>query len=301
MATNSLAQNTESNHYQHLEEKYEILKDSVASLHPLIPAVSSVIIRYHQLEINFFNSLITTNRFRDNNGDLKSLNARETYFYNTLQLTYGISKKDNFNIGIDLNSAMGRIDQDINSSVFKVFNSTVQGNSKYARAVTSISTRVRWRPFKKIYNFTVQASANFPTNLSPSRQIVLGPNRIYLITQLLYNQPLSKRLFLFSQLSFQYGFSNKDVQPISYLPVSTYLSYLLPKKTILFALANYVPIFSKQNSRNYIYTFQLGGGFQYQISQKVLINLYYSNDISGKNYGDFNSYNLSLRFLTKRQ
>jgi len=298
-ANKSFGQNEASDHYNQLEEKYERLRDSVSRLYPLIPAVSSVMLNNKQLEINFFNSLITANRYRDENWDLNSIHARETYFYNTIQLTYGISKKARLNVGIDVNSVFGRIDQDENSSLFKVFNSDVEGNSKYARSVTSVSSRIRWRPLKNNYNFTVQSSVNFPTGVSTDKQSILGLSQVYFITQFLYNQPLSKRLFFFPQLSFQYGFKNNNASSVFYVPMSVYLSYLVPKKTILFALANYVPIFSKQNNTSYnSCTLQLGGGIQYQFSHHFLVNAYYANNITGKNYGDFESYNLSFRYIT---
>jgi len=183
--------------------------------------------------------------------------------------------------------------------LFKVFNSDVEGNSKYARSVTSVSSRIRWRPLKNNYNFTVQSSVNFPTGVSTDKQSILGLSQVYFITQFLYNQPLSKRLFFFPQLSFQYGFKNNNASSVFYVPMSVYLSYLVPKKTILFALANYVPIFSKQNNTSYnSCTLQLGGGIQYQFSHHFLVNAYYANNITGKNYGDFESYNLSFRYIT---
>ncbi|SDG58133.1 hypothetical protein [Chitinophaga filiformis] len=287
-----------TSHYQQLEEKYQRLKDSTSRLSPFIPAVSSVLINYKQVELNFFASMISANNYRDDDGHLGDLNARQTYLYRTIQATYGVSKHARFNAGIDVNIVMGRIDQDRTSSMFKVFDSGVEGNSRFARAITSIAARIRWRPLRRNYNFTIQSSVIFPTGIDREKQYVLGYNQIFLMSQFLYNQPLSERLFLFSQLGLQYGFERENVPAAFYSPLSLYLSYLIPRKTIPFILFNYIPMFSKNNSWSYSrYTMQVGGGVQYQITRRLLINGYYANDIKGKNYPDFNTYSLSLRYV----
>lgn len=294
-----LAQEADTaNHYEQLEEKYQRLKDSVSRLSPFIPAVSSVLINHRQLELNFFASIISANNYRDDDGHLGDLNVRQTYLYRTLQATYGVSKHARFNAGVDVNIVMGRIDQDRTSSIFKVFDSGVEGNSRFARAITSVAARIRWRPLRRNYNFTIQSSVIIPTGISREKQQVLGYNQFFLLSQFLYNQPLSERLFLFSQLGLQYGFERDNVPAAFFSPISLYLSYLIPRKTIPFILFNYIPMFSKDNSWSYSrYTMQVGGGLQYQITRRLLVNAYYANDIKGKNYSDFNTYSLSLRYV----
>lgn len=292
-------QNKEADdHYNQLEEKYRRLRDSLSLLHPFIPAISSVMIQKDQVEINLFNSLTTANRYRGDDGRIADLAVRQTYFYSTLQVTYGISEKSKLNIGLDINSISGRVDFDRTSSMFKVFSPHVDGNSQHATAITSIAPRLRWRPLKKSYNFTIQTSVGLPINISTQKQPVLGQSQFYILTQFLYNQPLSKRLFLFTQYSVQYNFK-RNYTPASLIsPITFYLSYLVPKKIIFFGLLNYVPIFTDYNKWTYRYTLQPGAGVQYQVSRSVLINGYYTNDIKGKNYPDFSSYNISLRFVT---
>lgn len=289
-------------HYESMETKYQKLKDSFRLSHPFIPAVSSVMIRHEQIELNYFFSLASTTRYRDIGGNLQDYNARLTYLYNTLQFTYGISKHARFNIGLDVNAAMGRIDDDANSSVFKVFDASTTGNSKHAAAVTSVAPRIRWMPFKDSYRFTIQSSVLLPMPVSDEKQQVLGRSQIYFQSLFLYNLPLSERLFLFSQLGLQYGFKRTDVPAVFYSPLSVYLSYYVPKKLILFGLMNYVPIFTKANKWTYDrYTVQAGGGIQYQISRQILLNAYYANDLKGKNYPDLDIYTISVRFITLKK
>ena len=272
------------------------MRDSLLRLHPLIPAVSSVVLNDQQVEIIFYNSLITANKTRDDHGNLNDLGVRVSYLYSTLQATYGISKNSRFNVGLDVNLRAGRVDPDENSSPVNIF------NSSQATAVASIGPRIRWRPFKNDYRFTVQSSLSFPTGISSANEKVIGVNRIIFLAQALYNQPLSKRLFLFTQASILYS-GQKSYNPEELLtPISAYLSYLIPKKTILFAVFNYVPIFyNNLNNKDwyyYGYTFQIGAGVQYQISPKFLVNGYYTRDLVGRNYQGFNNYNLSVRYAS---
>jgi len=285
--------------YKKLETRYQFLKDSLSKTYQFIPAVSSVILEKGQFEIIYFSSILTANKFRDDNGNLDELNVRSTYFYNTLQLTYGFSKNRKWNVGFDINSISARVDDDRNSSIFKVFGSDEIGNSRYARAINSFGPRLRWNPFQRTNQLTLQSSMLFPTSISLEKQGILGQNQIYLLTQLLYNKPLSERMFLFSQLGFQYGFKKEEVFAKFYPTLTSYVSYFLPKRTILFLLLNYTPIFINDENWNYAAgTFQVGGGVQYQISKNFLINAYYSNNIAGSNYQDFDGYTVSLRFVT---
>ena len=285
--------------YQSMETRYQKLKDSFRISNPFIPAVSSVMIKHRQIELNYFASLASANRYRDIGGNLQDINARQTYLYNTLQITYGISKDVRFNIGLDVNAAMGRIDEDPNSSVFKVFDESVTGNSRHAGAITSFAPRIRWMPFKNNYRFTIQSSVILPMPVNDAKQQVLGHSQIYFLSQFLYNLPLSERLYLFSQLSLQYGFKRANVPAVFYSPLSVYLSYYIPKKLILFGLMNYVPIFTKESKWTYSrYTVQAGGGIQYQVSKQILLNAYYATDLKGKNYPNMGSYTISFRFIT---
>jgi|GEM_PF-1215176 len=294
-----LAQDIKSDtadHYTQLEHKYRLLKDSVGR-YAFIPAVSSIMVDHKQIEINLFNSLLTAVKYRDDNNHLQDINGRQSYFYSTLQFTYGISKKTNFNIGIDVNAVWGRLDADESSSALKVFTSKTDNNSKYAGVLRSIAPRIRWRPLKNNYNFTIQSSVNIPLPITDEKKQVLGNNQVYFLLQFLYNQPFTKRIFLFTQLTAQYGFKNSSVSSVFYSPIALYLSYLFPKRTILFALANFLPVFNNGNYNQY--TFQAGGGIQYQASHHFLVNAYYSQDVYGRNFSSFNSFNLSLRFITR--
>lgn len=298
-STGQVKKDSIDDHYQILENRYQHLKDSFRVTHPFVPAVSSVILKYKQTELNFFTSLISANRYITDAGSLIDIAVKQIYLYNTYQITYGLSANRRFNIGLDLNTMAGRIDNDRNSSIFKIFNSSISGNNKYAFAITSIAPRIRWKPFKNNYKFTIQSSVSLPTSVSNEKQSVLGSNQIYFLSQFLYNYPLNNRLFMFSQVSLQYGFQRTKMSAIFYTPVSIYLSYYIPKKIILFTLLNYVPVFINQDKWAYSrYALQPGVGLQYQVSKQILINAYYARVIAGKNYPAIAGYNICMRVIT---
>lgn len=279
------------------ENQYKKLKDSAQ--YTFTPAVSSVLLAHKQIEFNIFSALTTANQYRDTDGALMPINARQSYLYTVLQATYGTSKNGRLNVGIDLNTIIGRLDQDANSSLFKVFDPSVTGNSRYATAVSAITPRLRWRPLKNNYHFTIQTGFGISIFTPSGKQRnVIGPNPNYILGQALYNFPVTSRLFLFSQAGFQYSFSKDDAPETVYTPIAVFISYFIPKKTIPFVSLNYVSGFANDNRWAYkSYTLQVGAGVQYQFSRKWLVNNYYSTTIDGKNSVESNSYNLSIRFL----
>src|SRR5690349_12875018 len=69
----------------------------------ITPAVSSVMMPKGYTEVILYNTLLTANQFFGSNGDIFSFpgtGKRDTYFFNTLQVTRGISSSGRFNVGI---------------------------------------------------------------------------------------------------------------------------------------------------------------------------------------------------------
>jgi opacity protein-like surface antigen len=284
--------------YNQLVQKYEEMKDSLSNLNLLIPAVSSVMMNKNQLEINLFNTLLSATKSRNSNGELFELNARSTYLFNIVQLNYGISKNARWNVGMDFNLTSARIDSKT-SSMFKVFGSDDSGTGRFARAITSIGPRVRWKPFMKNYRFTVQSGLLLPVMNNPEKTYLLGENQVYLQSQMLYNFTVSERVFIFSQLGFQHGFKTNDTSAKFFPSLTGYGGYYLPRNLIVFSLLNYTPFYMKDNNWNYFASaLQLGGGVQYRLSENLLINGYYTNYIGGTSYPNFNSYSIGLRYVT---
>lgn len=287
------------NNYDQLVQRYENMRDSLLKLNLLLPGVSSVMMNKNQLEINLYNTILSANKARNNNGEIFDLNTRSTYLRNTLQLAYGISNNLKWNAGLEVNLTTARIDNDTQSSMFKVFNSTVAGNSRFARGITSIAPGIRWKPFQKNYNFTIQGSLLIPIINNIQKESLLGTKQFYFQSQFLYNFQADEHIFLISQLGFQYGFQYDDVSTKLFPNLGSHVAYYIPSKTIVFALINYSPFFMNEDSWKFTSdALQIGGGVLFQICKNMTINGYYTNFIRGKNYLHFNSYSIGLRFVT---
>ena len=286
-------------HYQELENRYQFLKDSLTKTYFFTPAVSSVMMEQNQVEVIFYGLLSSSNEYRDNERRLGQSFQKTSIFNIGLQITYGVSKNANWNFGFDINYKATRIDADRNSTMFRVFNSEVTGNSKFASAINSFGPRVRLKPFQQNSNFILQSGVLFPTSYEKEKELVLGKKQINFLQQFLYNQPLGDRFFFFSQLGLQYGFKNKNALPGFLSNVTAYINYLIPRRIVVFGFLNYAPYFVKNEKWKYtLSATQAGGGVQYQFSKKILINVYYSNTIGGKNTPDFDNYTISLRFFS---
>lgn len=275
--------------------RYQDLQDSLALLYPTLPAVASVVLKRNQLEVIVFNALLSGKKFRDTDGSLHLSSYRQSYLYSTLQVNLGISRNDRLNVGVGIQTTMARIDDDENASPFNVFSSRTTAGSWSARAVSSLTPRIRWRPFATNYRFTVQSSVSLPLGLSAADQQLLGAPQVAWLNQFIYNQPLSNRLFLLSQLSVQHVFKRRQVPGALLTPLSLYLSYYLPRRTVVFTLLNAVPVWAKTQNRH---TIQAGAGAQYQLSRQLLVNGYYAHDVWGKNYPHLATYSLGLRLVS---
>jgi hypothetical protein len=288
----------DSDSYGQLVKRYNEMRDSLSKVNPLLPAVSSVMMNKNQIEVGLFNTILSATTARNSNGELYDLNARSTYLYNTLQLIYGISENARWNLGLDLNLTSVRLDES-NSSVFKVFSSKTHGNSQFARAISSIGPKVRWKPIQDNYRLTLQSGLLFPVVNNADNKYLLGENQVFFQTQLLHNIHLDDRIFIFSQLGFQYGIKDENVSSKFYPALTGYCIYFIPRKTVFFALINYSPFFMNEtNWEHFANALQIGGGVQYQISKNILINGYYTHYIWGTSFPVFSSYTIGLRIVT---
>jgi len=258
----------------------------------ITPAVSSVMMPKSYTEVILYNSLLTTNKFFDSDGDLKSFPGRSSYFFNTLQITHGISSSGRFNVGIDISYRTGRSDSDPESSPMKVFGNSSDGLINYERAFTSIGLRARYVPFAKIPNLVVQHTFYVPISAESQESNFLGDGRYALNSQLLYNQLLGRKMFLFGQLDLFVRLKEGNQETDYTVPLNIFATYLLTK--------NLFPFVQLGTSRSWTadlttasYTY--GAGVQYQFTTMFNINFFYSDVFAGKTYSQWKTFNLGIR------
>jgi hypothetical protein len=261
----------------------------------ITPAVSSVMMPKSYTEVIINNSLLTSNQFFASDGELYSFpggGKRDSYLFNTLQVTHGLSGSGRFNAGIDLSYRTGRMDSDPESSPTKVFGSSGDGLIQYERAFTSVGLRTRYIPFAKIRSLVVQHTFIIPISFGSQESTFLGDSRYALNSQLLFNKFLGRKTFLFGQLDLYVRFKD-DVQATDYtVPLNIFAGYLVSKHIL--------PFVQLGTSRTWIENFSAssytyGAGIQYQFTSMFNINFFYNDVFAGKNYADWRTFNLGVR------
>lgn len=279
-----------------IDQKFRELKDSLSRYRQLIPAVSSIVVNKGEIELIIYSSLAYASSFRNDLGERDDLPFVQSYFQNGIQATYGVIK-DRFNLGFDINTGLVDIDNNATKFPSSLFRKKEYPDLSTGLILTSIGPRVRWRPFRKNYNFVLQASTLFPTYGNSDYKYLFGTDQIFANAQLFYNLPITKNLFLFSQFGVQYGIKNNQSSEIFVFPISIFLSYLVTPKTILFSFGNFVQIRSNESIFKNSGTTQIGFGTQHQFSKKYVINAYYAKEVSGKNFYTYDNVSLSIRIL----
>ena len=261
----------------------------------ITPAVSSVMMPRSYTEIILNNSLLTANQFYASNGDVYAFpggGKRDSYFFNTLQVTRGLSSSGRLNMGIDISYRTGRTDSDPESSPSKVFGNNSDGLVKYERALTSVGLRARYVPFAKLRNLVVQHTFFIPVSAGSQESTFLGDSRYALSSQLLYNHFVGRKMFLFGQLDL-FVRLKEGVQETDYtVPLNIFAAYLASKQ--------FLPFVQVGTSRSWFegftassYTF--GADVQYQFTSMFNVNFFYNDVFAGKNYSDWRSFNLGVR------
>jgi hypothetical protein len=258
----------------------------------ITPAVSAVMMPKSYTEVILNNSLLTANTFFDSNGDEYSLGRRSSYFFNTLQITHGMSSSGRFNVGIDVSYRTGRSDSDPESSPMKVLGNSSEGLITYERAFTSVGLRARYIPFAKIPNLVVQHTFYIPISAGSQESTFLGDSRYALNTQLLYNQLLGRKMFLFGQLDLFVRLKEGSQETDYTVPLNIFASYLLTRHLFPFVqLGMSRSWFENVDAASYTY----GAGLQYQFTTMFNINFFYNDVFAGKNSSEWQTLNLTVR------
>jgi hypothetical protein len=284
-----------SEHTPALAQSRRAAYDSLIVGDRITPAVSSVMLPTGYTEVIVNNLLLTSNQFFASDRNLYSFpggGKRDSYFFNTLQVTHGLSSSGRFNAGVDLSYRTGRIDRDPESSPTKVLGSSSYGLIQYERAFTSVGLRARYIPFAKIRSLVVQHTFYIPISRGSQESTFLGDSRYALNSQLLFNQFLGRKTFLFGQLDL-YVRLKDDFQETDYtIPLNLFAGYLVSK--------HFLPFVQLGTSRTWLEGFNTssytyGAGLQYQFTTMFNINVFYNDVFSGKNYSDWKSFNLGIR------
>jgi len=261
----------------------------------ITPAVSSVMMPKGYTEVILSNSLLSSNTyFKEDRSSLK-LDERYSFFFNTLQITHGLSSSGRFNIGLDLSYRTGRADADPDSSPLAVFGNESDGLIQYERAFTSIGIRTRYVPTQN-RNFVIQHTFYIPIRPSSEEGMFLGDNRLALNTQLLYTQLLGRKVFLFGQMDILLRFESDQGDTDYTVPINIFATYLINKHLFPFVQVGVSNAWGKE-FEFLRQSFTYGVGLQYQFNTMFNINAFYNDVFAGRTTNRWTAYNLGIRVV----
>jgi len=249
----------------------------------------------------FFN-LYTQTEVTDRSGDIQSLGQRQTFLNANFQFTYGVSKTGRFNIGLDLMVNRAVYDSD-EGSPLKV----ISGSADFSRTVVSaIGPRIRFVPFAKLSNLSIESSFLIPIAESMESPQFVAHDRYTWWTRLFYDYKITNKWRVFLESGLLYRFKANDSQVDFFrIPSSIFLSYFPSGKVSIYVFGQYAPRFEtvandidEQFGLNSWFT-QVGVGMKYQLLPSLGIEASYGNFIASRNDGAGYVINFGIRYIKR--
>ncbi|MCV6628642.1 MAG: transporter [Flavobacteriaceae bacterium] len=263
----------------------------------------SKLIGKEQIDIKWFNNLYTQTKSTFSDGK----EPRQNFFTSTLEVFKGASVQKRVNLGLILEYKSNTINDDNPLSVFAFKDNSIAGSRS---GITSIAPSIKFQPFAKIGNFSVQSSFFIPLSKREVRDGVFldqdgftWQNRFYfdhtfggndwqLFAELNAEYHFGKPSIVEDNSSVQGSFANDSFN----LTPGVFLSYFPSSKFTVLALGQYSKRLSINNNFEQDYI-AVGGGLKYQLTKTLNIETLYTNFVSGSNTGLGSTFNLGLRIV----
>ncbi|MFT5601256.1 MAG: hypothetical protein ACI9N1_001499 [Flavobacteriales bacterium] len=263
------------------------------------------LLRKGQYDITNFNTLYTQTKSNWMGVDYSGF--RENFVTNLLQVTYGVSENNRFNIGFDVNlKSSGR---SVDSTLGGLPVGFTYSNSDSTRGgVTSLGPRIKFQPFKNLNDLSVQSTFLVPTISNPEGGVPgegywADWDRYTWWNQIFYTKSFGNfQLFTEVDLLFRFRRRTSQIGMLD-VPLSAFLSYFPNPKLTLYIMSQHVPRFTNGNAVTNDWVIPMnysasGLGMKYQLTSRFNIELLYTNFWRGKNTGFGSTFNLGLKFLS---
>ena len=282
-------------------------QDTVATGSVIQTLTPSKLIGKGQYDIKWFNNLYTQTRAANANGDITNNLPRETYFTSTLEGYTGVSENRRVNLGVILEFRSNVVGDRKALDVFKF-----DGEANSARSgLTSFAPSVKFVPFAKINNFSVQSSLviplidnEFENNVFFDQKGFTWQNRFF------YDHTFEGNQFqIFAELNSEFNFgkelvfgTNGNSTEGSFannslrLTPGVFFSYFPSAKFTVLALAQHSQLIDLGNNFEQDFT-ALGGGAKYQLTDSLNIEALYTSFVRGNDSGLGQTFNLGARLV----
>ncbi len=275
--------------------------DSLALV--IAPGLTPVVAK-GQTEIGFFNAFATY-KTDDTSG------YRGAQLVNFLQLQHGFSEQNTFSAGVDLLFSNLRYGPPSEVGAFDALGK-VPPNGVAAHALSAVGLRLRYIPFVRHYEFTLQGSLYFPVASTENRAL-LDEDRVRLSVQGNYSTLFAPGWYIVGQIGPQVRFSNNTRKQTTWeLPLNVYLIRRIAttasgQRFYVFGSFGYFSSFEKRykgSLRQVNWLLFAGLGGQWVISPEWSLSLGWQalpayDDAYGIKKGSYSTLSLGVRYAGK--
>ncbi|MGB5943740.1 MAG: hypothetical protein WBG71_12730 [Leeuwenhoekiella sp.] len=253
----------------------------------------SKLIAQGQFDIKFFNNLYTETRQTFNG--VESDIPRQTFFTSTIEAYTGVSATRRVNLGLILEMRSNVVADRPALDVFKF-----DGERNSARSgITSIAPSVKFVPFEKISNVSIQSSLFIPLVDNESEDgVFLDQKGFTWQNRVFYDYTFPGNDWqLFSEINSELNFGEMEESFANNslrLTPGVFLSYFPSSKFTILALAQHSQLLDLGNEFSQEFT-ALGGGAKYQLTDALNLEALYTKFIRGTDTGLGQTFNLGLR------
>lgn len=251
----------------------------------------SKLIAKGQYDIKWFNNLYTQTESTFSDGT----EPRETFFTSTIEGYTGVSDSKRVNLGLILEFRSNVIaDRD----ALDVF--SFDGERGTARSgFTSFAPSVKFVPFERLSNFSIQSSIFIPLVDNEVEEGVFLDQKGYTWqNRFFYDYTFPGDSFqLFTELNSELNLGDKDESFANNslnLTPGVFFSYFPSSKFTVLALVQHSQRIDLGNDFEQDFT-AVGGGAKYQLTDAVNLEALYTNFVRGNNTGLGETFNLGVR------
>lgn len=242
-------------------------------------------------ETKIFNNLYTQKTRSSAEGDF---NARSNFFTTSVSFLYGINNR--FNFGFDLRYR--RVSN--TSSDVSPLNVLTNNADNRREGFTNVGPKIRWAPFKKLSNFSIQSAFWIPVGQDlegNGSQPYIDWSGASWNTQVFNDFPIGSNFSVFTEVDVLLedigSGANGALNRLS-TPATAILSYFPNPKTTFYVLTNYSPFWGNE----FDYFVQAGLGAKYQVTPKFELEALvtdFSNKFLASNNGQAATFNIGVR------
>ncbi|MEM9052539.1 MAG: DUF547 domain-containing protein [Bacteroidota bacterium] len=253
-----------------------------------------------EFEVNVFNSIYSQQERRDESGEIVDVNGTENFFTSMIQFTTGVSNTTRFNVGFDVFLSKARtVREDV--SALDVFNNSEEAAFNKS-LVSYVAPRIKWVPLKSVPRLSIQSALWIPVSDELETEGFVAHDRYTWFTQIFFDKNLGDDFQIFLEADLLYRFANEELHQYDFFrtPASVFLSYFPTNNSTIYVFSQYSPRFERSIDENLGLTqwfAQFGVGGKYQITEKLGVELSYSDFALSRGEGAGHTLNFGIRYI----